>query len=308
MNAFEIIKKEITEHPDREIFILGHIQPDGDCMGSSLGLYYLLKENFCKESVVINQKIDRFAFLGKSEEPYKRNFEGSFVIQVDNSVRNRSADENFMKAGCILKIDHHVVMDSYGTYNIEEQLSSCCEIIAEHAIKAGMVINADAARCLYTGMVTDTGRFLYPGVNAETFRIAATLLESGFDFSDLMSRINSRDLNTVNYISYAYNAMKMSKKGVLWIYITQDIIDKFNLTPDKVSTALECMRGVEGHPVSVLFADLGDKVRVEFRSDRIQLDHVARSFGGGGHKFAAGARLATAEKIPQVVAALDELL
>lgn len=303
MNAFDIIEKESGRFSS--IVIIGHIQPDGDCIGSSLGLKYLLKDNYGLDSIVVNQRIERFDFLGNWTLPGNVDYSDAFVIHVDNSTRGRSADVPFIDAPAILKIDHHLVVDSYGTWNVEEKVSSCSEIIARHAIEKGLRIGQDAARALYAGMVTDTGRFAYPSVDSTTFRVAATLLESGFDMPDLISRISMRSLESIGYIGHVYSSMEISSGGVVWLYVTQDVIDRFGLTPDKVSEALSCMRDIEGHPIQVLFADLEGKIRVEFRSDRIDIVDVARRFGGGGHAFACGARLASPSDIPLVVEALE---
>ena len=308
MNIFEIVGQEIDRNKTRNVFVIGHIQPDGDCIGSSLGMKYLIEENYGINVVVVNQPIRRYDFLGYWSTPGSQDYSASFVIQVDNATKDRSADTAFTAADCVLKIDHHIVVDSYGHYNVEETLPSCAELIARDAIDHGLKITQDAAKCLYTGMVTDTGRFLYPGVNASTFRIAATLLDTGFDMPEIMSRINERSMDNVNYIAYAYSQLKLTEKGVLWMYIPQEVIDRFALTPDMVSQALECMRNVGGHPVSVLFADLNGRVRVEFRSDRVKLNQVAAMFGGGGHAFAAGARLDSPTRIPDVLAELDKLV
>ncbi len=307
-NIFSIIEEQLELHKDRNVVIIGHVQPDGDCLGSSWGMKYLLRDNYNIDATVVNQPIKRFDFLGESTLPGVVDFSNAFAIQVDNATRARSADTNFVNAPFKLKIDHHIVVDQYGDENVEETLSSCCEIIASHAIKHGLKISKDAARALYTGMVTDTGRFCFATVTADTLSTAATLLKSGFDLGDTMSRINRRGMNNVKFIAKAYSLLNISPKGIPYIYITQDVIDEFSLTPDMVSEALSCMRDIEGYPIFVLFADLAGKIRVEFRSDRIKIDQVAVKFGGGGHACACGARLSSKDEIPAVVSELEKYL
>ena len=133
MNAFEIIEREIARHSST--VIIGHIQPDGDCMGSSFGLFHLIRDNYGIdhlirdnygiEPIIVNQPIRRFDFLGEWNAPGSVDYADAFVIQVDNSTRERSADPSFISAPAILKIDHHLVVDSYGSWNIERQTSSC---------------------------------------------------------------------------------------------------------------------------------------------------------------------------------------
>ena len=170
------------------------------------------------------------------------------------------------------------------------------------------IIGMDAARALYTGMVTDTGSFSYSGVDSRTLAVASRLLESGFDLPLLMSLIKRRSLESVKFARYCYDNLQISEGGIPWLYIRQDVIDRFNLTPDKVSGALSCLRDIEGHPIYVLFADLADKIRVEFRSDRISIVDVAVKFGGGGHKCACGARLSSADTIPDVIRELEKYM
>ena len=123
-----------------------------------------------------------------------------------------------------------------------------------------------------------------------------------------MANINRREMKNVKFIGYAYSQLQATEKGVLWMYIPQSAIDSFGLSYDMVSEALSTMQSIKDHPVYVLFSDLYDKIRVEFRSDRIKLNQVAAMFGGGGHHFAAGARLDSADMIPNVLAELDKLL
>lgn len=305
-NSFDIIKEELKRH--KKVVVIGHIQPDGDCIGSSLGMAHLIKDNFGVDAIVVNQECERFRFLGSWDLPGNIDYSDAFVIQVDNATRERSADASFMASPCILKIDHHLVVDSYGHYNVEIKRPSCAEIIANDAIAAGLVIKEDAARCLYAGMVTDTGRFLYPGVDPKTFITASKLLETGFDFGSLMSSLNKREMRNVRFITYAYSQLQMTQKGVLWMYIPQSVIDRFGLSYDMVSEALGTMQNIAGHPIYVLFSDLYEQIRVEFRSDRIPINHIARMFGGGGHSFASGARIKTKEEIPLVLNELDKLL
>lgn len=306
MNLFDIIEEQLPKAG--KVVIIGHIQPDGDCMGSSFGLYHLIRDNYNVEAAIVNQPISRFSFLGTWSAPGTVDYSDAFAIQVDNSTRERSADPGFMASRAVLKIDHHIVVDSYGMWNVEEQLSSCCQIIAHHAVEKGLKISQQAAQALYMGMVTDTGRFAYSGVDSETLRIASILLSTGFDMPQLISRLNRRSTNLLEYTIYCYKNLCFSQKGVIWLYVKQDVIDRYGLTPDMVSCALETMRDVEGHPIFVLFADLNGRIRVEFRSDRIRIVDAAVKFGGGGHECACGARLDSPDQIPLVVAELEKYL
>lgn len=304
MNAFDIIAHQITRWG--KVVIIGHIQPDGDCMGSSFGLAHIIQDNWGIKPIIVNQPIRRYDFLGSWQLPGTVDFSDAFAIQVDNSTRTRSADPAFMTSPAILKIDHHIVVDSYGHWNVEQQLSSCCQIIAGQAFEKGLTISPEAAQALYMGMVTDTGRFAYSGVDATTLSIASRLLETGFDMPSLISRIDMRSMSSVSFIGWCYSQLQISDGGIPWLYVTQETIDRYSLSPDMVSEALSVMRNIEGHPIYVLFADLGDKVRVEFRSDGIEIVDVAVKFGGGGHKFACGARLETSGMIPDVIRELEK--
>lgn len=303
MNAFDIIEKEIGRHA--KTVVIGHIQPDGDCLGSSMGIAKIIEDNWGVRPVVVNQPIARFSFMGKWTLPGQTDYSDAFVIQVDNSTRDRSADPSFMEAPAILKIDHHLVVDSYGHWNVEEILSSCCEIIARHAFEKGLEITPEAASFLYTGMVTDTGRFAFSGVNADTLMTASKLVATGFDMPALISRLDMRSMDSARYAAHCCENLQISEGGVLWLYVPDEVQRRFNLSVDQVSEALGVMRGIEGHPVWVLFSDLDGKIRVELRSDRINIVEVARAFGGGGHACACGARLSGPGQIPDVVKALE---
>lgn len=299
---FEKVKKY------NKIYILGHVKPDGDCYGSSLGLKEIIKENFQKEAIVLNQKSEALAFLGECHDPSDIDFEGSLAIQVDTANKERSCNSAFMKADYVIKIDHHVVVDSYGDFNIERQISSCAELIATLAVENDLVINKEAAKCLYTGIFTDTGRFFFPGVNGNTHRMVAKLLDTGFDMNELHAQLSYRDFDILAYQAYVYANIKSTAKGVLYLYVDRKNIERLGLSNEQVGGAISEMSMIRNHPIWVLFYEMEDVIRVRLRSDRIKLNQVAEMFNGGGHFYASGATLYAKKDVEKVLAKLDELL
>lgn len=145
-----------------------------------------------------------------------------------------------------------------------------------------------AAMCLYAGRVTDTGRFAYPSVGPDTLRSATILLCTGFNMGFLISRINERSMENVNFVMQCNLADDKRKGGGVHVH-HPGCHRQIPSYSGHGSETLSCMRDIRNHTIFVLFADLNGKVRVESMSDRIMINQVAVAFGGDGHAFACGA-------------------
>lgn len=314
-NSENPIIKAITKFD--KIVILGHVRPDGDCIGSSIGLGHIIRTNFKNKTVVvINEHSDYLQFLGESDLPGAVSFgKDVLAIQVDTSNSERSADTEFLDAECIIQIDHHPLVEKFGTIIEHRLISSCSEIIVQLAIENKLTIPKEAAKCLYTGIITDTGRFLYKGVTSQTFQSAAILVDTGFDYHNVALQLTERNIQELHYDAYIYNNIKTTQEGILYLYVTAETMQNLKLTSEETGNAINRIGNIKGYPIWVLFYEIPPKennkklsIRVRIRSIGIDISKAAAQFHGGGHANASGALLTSKEEIALLLAELNKLL
>ena len=181
------------------IIIFRHFRPDGDAVGSTKGLKRILELTFPEKEIVL-QNCDfsnYLAFLGPEDEPKSDDFyKEALGIVVDTATAARISNQKFSLCKELIKIDHHIPVESYGNINwVEEKRSSCCELIAAfyHAVRDELKIDTEAATYLYTGMVTDSGRFRFREVSGDTLRLAAMLLDMGINTDVLYANLYMKE-------------------------------------------------------------------------------------------------------------------
>ncbi len=191
-----------------KIIIFRHERPDGDCTGATKGLKRILNLSFPGKDIrVINPgKSDYLAFLGEDDgEVDESQYRESLGIALDTATTKRIANKGYDRVRELIKIDHHIPVDDYGTLRwVEEERSSCCEMIVKFYDnhKDELKIDLEAAKYLYTGMVTDSGRFRFRSVSGETLRLAGLLLDVGVDTDTLYANLYMRDFDSFRFESY----------------------------------------------------------------------------------------------------------
>lgn len=293
------------------IFIHGHIRPDGDCYGSQFGLMHLIKENFPEKEVhVVGARADYVSFLGEPEcetitdEMYK----GALAIVVDCGDKNRVSDMRYQLADFVIKIDHHIATEQYGDlYYVLEDSPACCQIITSFAIETNLRFNDKAAFALYTGLVTDTGRFRFRGVTSETFKVAAKLLEYNVDVEKLDNYLSVETMDVVKFKGYVLQNACFTPNGVVYIKITRDIIDTYHISDEDAAAQVGLIGSIEGYPVYCLFIEYPAEIRIRLRSRGPRVDKLANIYGGGGHEKAAGAKLTSWDDLPNFINDIDSL-
>lgn len=307
----EIINK-IEEF--QKIIILRHIRPDGDCIGSSLGLKEIIKESFPSKEVKVfaNDYAKDLNFLACEDENEDENYyKDALIIVVDTSLKERISNNNYDKGAYIIKIDHHPNVEPYGNINfVEEDRSSCCELIVKLVENSDnkLKLNNLACKLLYMGMVTDTGRFKY-SVTKETMQRAGKLLEADIDLEYLYANLYLKDFNMYKLQGEVYRKMKITKNGVAYIYITKEMQDKFGLTPNEASLVVGSLDSIKGSLIWVAFIDtLENTIRVRLRSRFLSIDDIATKYRGGGHSRASGATLLEKKEIKLLLKDCDTKL
>ena len=219
----EIILQKIKEY--NRIIIFRHFRPDGDAIGSSMGMREILRASFPeKEIYLLNSDYsDYLAFLGGEDEPISDElYADALAIVLDTGTENRISNKKYSLCREIVKIDHHIDHQPYGDYCwIEEDKSSTCEMVAEfyHTFRDELKINKAAATYLYTGMVTDSGRFRFREVDGDTLRYAGMLLDEGIDTDKLYANLYIKDFAELKFQSYVYKKMKTTENEVAYIFV-----------------------------------------------------------------------------------------
>lgn len=306
----QAVLEKIKEY-DR-IFIFRHIRPDGDCVGSSKGLCEILRLSFPEKDVrVVDwQKCDYLDFLGIEEESVEDSlYADALAIVIDTATSERISNQKFSLCREVVKIDHHIPVENYGVINwVEEHSSSACEMIARFYLefKDQLKINERAATLIYTGMVTDSGRFRFRSVSGDTMRAAAAMLEAGVDTDRLYANLYIDDFDQLKFKAHVYNKMKITENGVAYIHVTAKMQEQFALTAEKASACVSYLDSIRGSLIWLAFIDNADgTIRVRLRSRFVTINEIAEKYRGGGHDCASGATLLKKSEIRKLLADAD---
>ncbi len=294
------------------IFIFRHIRPDGDCVGSSKGLCEILRLSFPEKDVrVVDwQKCDYLAFLDIEEESVDDSlYADALALVIDTATSDRISNQKFSLCREVVKIDHHIPVENYGVINwVEEHSSSACEMIARFYLefKDQLKINERAATLIYTGMVTDSGRFRFRSVSGDTMRAAAAMLEAGVDTDRLYANLYIDDFDQLKFKAHVYNKMKITENGVAYIHVTAKMQEQFALTAEKASACVSYLDSIRGSLIWLAFIDNSDgTIRVRLRSRFVTINEIAEKYRGGGHDCASGATLLKKSEIRKLLADAD---
>lgn len=313
---FEIKKKILDKikHYDR-IIITRHFRPDGDAIGSTKGLAGILKLSFPqKEVYVLNEDSSQYlAFLGGEDAPIDdEKYADALVIVCDTATTDRISNKKYALGKELIKIDHHIDVKPYGDLSwVEEERSSLCEMIADFwlTFKDELKIDEEAATCIFTGMVTDSGRFKFSSVDGDTMRRAAALLDVGINTEWIYSNLNLDDFDVFKFEAYVYKKMKISKNGVAYIYVDKAMQKKFKLTNEQASNVVSYLDGIKGAIVWLAFIqNASGSIRVRLRSRFVTINALAEKYGGGGHDKASGATVHSKKEMKQMLSDADELV
>ncbi|MBR5449622.1 MAG: bifunctional oligoribonuclease/PAP phosphatase NrnA [Clostridia bacterium] len=309
----QIILDKIKEYDS--IIIFRHKRPDGDATGSTKGLQRILKLTYPEKQVLLinSDYADYMAFLGGedadvADEVYAK----SLGIVLDTATADRISNQKYSLCREVVKMDHHIPVESYGNYEwVEEHRSSACEMVATFylAFKDELVIDSEAATYIYTGMVTDSGRFRYREVSGETMRAAGALLDVGIDTDSLFANLYMKDYHTFKFEAYVLENMQISENGVAYIYVDKKMQEMFSLTQEEASAVVSHLDSIKGSLIWLAFIDNSDdSIRVRLRSRFVTISEIANNYHGGGHACAAGATVYSEAEMQQLIADCDARL
>ena len=311
----ETILQKIREY-DR-IILFRHIRNDGDCVGSTKGLKEILKLTFPEKEIYLidNERSEFLAFLGPEDpdipdEMYK----DALGIVLDSGTTSRISNPKFTLCKELVKIDHHIPIDNYGDYEwVEEHRSSTCEMIADFyaTFRDQLKINAKAAYYIYTGMVTDSGRFRFREVSGDTMRLAGLMLDQGVDTEKLYANLYLEDFEHLKFKAYVYKSMKITPNGVAYLVVDKAMREKFNLSLEAASACISFMDSIKGCLCWIAFIendDVEQSIRVRLRSRFVPVSDIGEKYRGGGHACACGATLYDKKEIRSLLKDVDTLV
>ena len=289
---FEKIIEEIKEY--ETIVIHRHTSPDGDALGSQIGLKWLLKDNFpTKKIYMVGDDAKRYAFMDDSVMDVIEDnvYEGALAVVLDCGASHLISDERYKLAAKTVRIDHHIYAEKINDIEVvNTSYESCCGMIAELALEAGWAFSPASAKALFTGMVTDSGRFRYDSVNSNTFLLASELMKQEFDTNDIYKNLYADDYFFVRLRAQFVLKIQFTEHRVAYIYTTKEELETYDVDTFTISRGMvNTMADLRGVDTWVNFTETEDKVLVEIRSNKYNINPVAVKYGGGGHQKASGA-------------------
>ena len=307
--TFKQIKKQIKKY--NNILIARHIGADPDALGSTIALRDLIKEKYPKKSVsAIGNPANRFKFMGNLDkvENIPKN---SLLIVLDTPDLKRIDGIDISEFDFIIKIDHHPFIEKYANIEyIDDTASSTCQIILEFIYTCHYKLNKSIAKNLYLGIASDTNRFLYDYTTAKTFELVTKMLkETKINFTSLYEPLYCKPLSEVKLQGYIYQNMTVTENGVAYIKITDALIKEFGIDSASAGNMINNLNYVSEILVWIFLSEdvKSNVIRANIRSRGPVINEVASHYGGGGHKFAAGARLADWDLADKLISSLDEL-
>lgn len=294
------------------IIIQRHVRPDPDAYGSQSGLAEIIKKSFPDKKVyVVGEEDESLHYLATMDEIEDETYNQALVIVCDTANQERISDERYKKGKDLIKVDHHPIVDTYGSIQwVDVNASSTSEMIY-HFFKMhekdGLVMTDRAASLLYSGIVGDTGRFLFPSTTKRTFQYVSELVTYPFNRTDIYEEMYKTNLNTARLQGYVLQNIKVSEAGVSSIQLTREILEEFQVTPRETGAVVGILGDIAEIKSWVIFVEEEDVIRVRIRSKGPIINKVAEKYEGGGHPLAAGAKIHNWETVSQVLEDLEKV-
>ena len=308
---FEQLLQEIRSF-DR-IIIHRHSNPDGDALGSQIGLKHILLHNFPgKEIFVVGDEARHYAFMEDSvmdvigDEAY----ENALAIVLDTSAKKLISDHRYTLAKRTARMDHHIFCETICDVEVTDtSFESCCGLIAAFAMECDLELTPLAAKSLYTGMVTDSGRFRYDATTSKTHKMASFLMEQPFDTNEIYRNLYADDFSRIQLKAKFILKIQFTTKNVAYIYTTKEEMAELNVDTFTVSRGMVgTMADIKGVDIWVNFTETENAILCELRSSKYNINPIAVKYGGGGHAKASGASLQNRDDVDNMLRDLEALI
>ncbi len=293
------------------VIIHRHKEPDMDALGAQFGLKGIILNNYHSKQVYVVGDTNENKLLGHMDTIQDDVYQDALVIIVDVAGTARISDSRFSLAKERIVIDHHQNMTDVDAFFIHDPKQiATCQMLVEMVIKHQLTIDSMTATALLSGLITDSGRFFYPGTSEFTFKAAAFLMEKGADLQGIYESLYQENIQMKKLKAYATMAMAVTDKGVAYLKNDKTLKHQYGVSSFSISRGLVGqMGGIEGIPIWANFTEYDDgSIICELRSKEIPVVDVAKAFGGGGHQLACGCTVSDWETTDKVLNALDALL
>lgn len=284
------------------VLVASHYDPDGDALGSSLGLMHLLERQGKTVWVHSAGPIpEEYGFLPgldrvSKDFPALEEIDCAVLLDCHQPERAGKAEAEYLvQVEKVVVVDHHQGAVDFGDPAwVDPSYAATSQMLAQMVFEAGWQMDPGAANCLFTGLQTDTGSFRYSNASPQAFRIAAQLVEAGADPWMVSQEVYATRVTRLRLLARVLEGLSLSAQGRLAVgqVLLADLAD-LEADPRDLEDAVEAIRGIPGVQVAALMRELKNGgVKISMRSrGGVDVSEVAISLGGGGHKNAAGMRL-----------------
>ncbi len=304
--ALKLIKKYDT------VIIHRHSNPDGDAIGSQVGLAQIIKTNFPHKKVyIVGDDPKRFSFMEGStpDTVADETYANALAVVLDTSAKFMISDERYATAKETLRFDHHIYCEDICNLDvIDSSYESCCGLLTDFARQMHLELNDLAAKSLFTGMVTDSGRFRYDSTTSQTYSLASYLMLHNVDTAAIYVNLYADDFKMIQLRARFTLKIQFTQGNTAYIFTTKDEVNQLDADVFTISRAMVgTMSDIKGVDVWANFTETENGVLCELRSKKYNVNPVAVKYGGGGHAKASGATIANFDVARQMLADLDAL-
>ena len=293
----------------KNIVISRHIGVDPDALCSQLALKKIIEVNFKKDNVLcVGNGSSKFSNIGKLDK--NRDLDNALLIVLDTPDKRRVDINNIDYYDYYIKIDHHPFIEKFCDIEyIDDSASSTCEILLDFIDKTNLLCNSEIFELLYMGLVSDSNRFLFNSSTSNTFNLISKFLKKyPINIEDAYLKLYLRPLNEVRLEGYIYLNLEKSLNNVGYIFITDELLNEYKVDSAAAGNMINNLNYIEDIIVWVTITEdiKNDVIRISIRSRGPIVNKVAENYNGGGHKFAAGARVKTFEEAKLLINDLDK--
>jgi phosphoesterase RecJ-like protein len=310
--SLEAIQKKIADA--HSITILSHLNPDADALGTALGIYALLSKDKTKRVEVVNAStllplyLDFLPHYKKIK--HKIDYKESLIISCDCGSIDRLGFD--LEGRDILNIDHHASNTLYGSINVVLAEYASSSQVAYKIFQKWLTIDADTATCFYTALLSDTRYFTTSTVNEEVFSVAMALVASGANPKEIAYHFTQRrSLASFRILEKALGSLRLTQEAkVAVLSVSKEAILATGATTPDMEGIVDYARSLATVEVALFAMEVNEGIRISLRSKQVDISTVAKVFGGGGHKVAAGFTLTQTnlqESIDRILTTIDDL-
>jgi bifunctional oligoribonuclease and PAP phosphatase NrnA len=293
-----MLKEVLKQIGQRDRFLLtSHARPDGDAIGSALACWQILRSMGKEAEVVLSDAVPRiyqslpFADKVVRSERVNGEYDAAIILECDSIQRTRLEG---LQNHFVINIDHHVSGRPFGDVNwIDPKAVATAEMVYRMAQEAGVNISPEIATCLYTGVLTDTGSFVFEGTNERTFALARELVLAGADPARCARNVYFGHSTAKMRLLGAALSHLERERSLAWFWVTQEEMERFNAKEEDCEGLVNYALSIHDVQIAILLRELPDgHIRASLRSKgEVNVAKIAEQFGGGGHECASGCSL-----------------